>query len=392
MGQSTSHINNHSSLHPILTFFSQLLLDISENMSPETELPDSATDHVETPPAKKAKYRNPGIPKDDTKAIRERQEAAIAQIHPDTKNHPVLYRGVIQQIERNNLRKGWANTQLYSTFQQWSRVSTLSARPELEWLLAVLAVHASFEPMNLKFMEDVKRRGLREWAEKQLKKQDPLSSTPIPAEPKTPQQAPRIKTEPGSVSQRLQETPGGARPGQGISNGFPSIETGIGGTLKRTAPVHPAQPANKRANIHVDQAYVTDEINRLTELHASQRRTVLRDQETQTDSEIPLQTILASMQEAMGAMKEQSEGLKEQVRLLQEHNMSLLEHDRALADVSGRVRCVNQLRHASNIHHQQIQPQVAEIVPLQPMNRQPPTYYYESPRESSNSGQIFRFG
>ncbi|KAF5571900.1 hypothetical protein FPHYL_43 [Fusarium phyllophilum] len=359
-------------------------------MSPRSEsATEDATDHLETPPSKKARSKKPGIPKDDTKAIRERQEAAIAQILPDTRNHPVLYRGVVQHIERNNLRNGWAKTQLNSTFQHWIKVSPLTARPELEWLLAALAVHASFEPLTLRFLDEVKKRGLKEWAEKQLKKQDPLSSTPIPVEPKTPQQAPHIKTEPGIDSRRQQVTPGGARPGQGNSTVLPSIETGISGTPKRTAPAHPAQPANKRANMQVDQAYVTAEINRLAELHASQRRTVLRDQGTQTDSEIPLQTILASMQEAMGAMKEQSEGLKEQIRLLQEHNMSLLEHDRALADVSGRVRGVSHLRHASNIHHHQIQPQAAEIVALQPVTRQPPTYYYESPRESSNA---FRFG
>ncbi|KAF5988621.1 hypothetical protein FCOIX_379 [Fusarium coicis] len=359
-------------------------------MSPGSEsVTEDATDHVETPPAKRAKSKKTRISKDDTDAIRERQEAAIARILPDTINHPALYRGVVRQIERNNLRYGWARTQLNSTFQHWIKVSSWTARPELEWLLAALAVHASFEPLSLKFMDEVKKRGLKEWAEKQLKKKDPFSSTPVPAEPTTPQQAPQIKTEPGIESRRLQTTPGGARPGQGNSTVLPSIETGTGGTLKRTASIHPAQPANKRANTHVDQAYVTAEINRLAELHASQRQTVLRDQGTQTDNETPVQAILASMQEAMGAMKEQSEGLKEQVRLLQEHNMSLLEHDRALADVSGRVRGVSQLRHTSNIVHHQIQPQAAEIVALQSVSRQPPTYYYESPRDSSNT---FRFG
>ncbi|KAI1037921.1 hypothetical protein LB505_001548 [Fusarium chuoi] len=359
-------------------------------MSPRSEsVTEDATDHFETPPSKKARIRNPGISKDDTKAIRERQEAAIAQIHPDTKNHPVLYKGVVQHIERNNLRNGWAKTQLNGTFQHWSRVSTLTARPDLQWLLAALAVHASFEPLNLKFMDEVKKRGLKEWVEKQLKKQDPLSSTPTPAEPTTPQQAPRIKTEPGIDSRRLQATPGGARPGQGNNTVLPSIETGTGGTLKRAAPIHPAQPANKRASVFTNQTFSPAGASGYAGPPVAPQRIVLRDQGTQTDNDVPLQTILASMQEAMGAMKEQSKGLKEQVRLLQEHNMSLLEHDRALADVSGRVRSVNHLRHANNIHHHQIQPQAAEIVALQPVNRQPPTYYYESPRESGNA---FRFG
>ncbi|KAF5553562.1 hypothetical protein FNAPI_6723 [Fusarium napiforme] len=359
-------------------------------MSPGSEsVTEDATDHAETPPAKRAKPKKPGISKDDTNAIRERQEAAIARILPDTRNHPVLYKGVVQQIERNNLRYGWAKTQLNSTFQHWTKVSPWTARPELEWLLAALAVHASFEPLSHKFMDEVKKRGLKEWAEKQLKKKDPLSSTPAPAEPTTPQQAPQIKTEPGIESRRLQTTPGGARPAQGNSTVLPSIETGTGGTLKRTVPEHPAQPAKKRASLFTNQAFSPAGVSGYAGTSVAPQRIVLRDTGTQTDNETPVQAILASMQEAMGAMKEQAEGLKEQVRLLQEHNMSLLEHDRALADVSGRVRGVSQLRHTSNIVHHQIQPQAAEIVALQSVSRQPPTYYYESPRDSSNT---FRFG
>ncbi|KAF9771693.1 hypothetical protein IL306_010665 [Fusarium sp. DS 682] len=364
--------------------------------SPETEsVADNSID-VNTAPAqtKRTKSKKQEIAKNDTGAIRARWDAAIACILPGAKKHRKLYKGVIQRIENTNLRKRWIDTQLYMTFQKWVSVSPTDARPDLEWFLAVLAVHDSFDATKPKFMDDVNKRGLKEWAVKQLKKQNPLSSTPVPAEPKTPQQASRVKTEPGINAQGLQATPVGARPGQGNNSVRPSVEINFGGPLlgmKRPAPEHPAQPVNKRANTQVVEANDTADVNRHAGLVTLQQRIVLRDQGTQTDSEISIQRVLGSMQAAMGAMKEQAEGLKEQIRQLREHNMSLLEHDRALGEVSGRVRGVSQLRHVSNIHQQQMHPQAAEIVPLQPMNRQAPTYFYESPREPSNSGQIFRF-
>jgi hypothetical protein len=360
-------------------------------MSPGSEsVTEDATDHVETPPAKRAKSKKTGISKDDTNAIRERQEAAIARILPDTIHHPALYRGVVHQIERNNLRYGWARTQLNSTFQHWIKVSSWTARPELEWLLAALAVHASFEPLSLKFMEEVKKRGLKEWAEKQLKKKDPFSSTPVPAEPTTPQQAPQVKTEPGIESRRLQMTPGGARPGQGNSTVLPSIETGTGGTLKRTASIHPAQPANKRANTHVDHAYVTAEINRLAELHASQRRNILRDQGTQTDDNISLGNIVEPMLKATEAMTGSKEKLDRHTLALQEHNRVMEEHNRLLSQLLARVPGT-QIRPVDNMPRHQFQPQVQEIVSLQHVNHQPRTYFYHPGRESGNSGQMFTF-
>ncbi|KAG5797577.1 hypothetical protein H9Q69_003371 [Fusarium xylarioides] len=360
-------------------------------MSPRSEsVTEDATDHVETPPSKKAKSKKPGIPKDDTKAIRERQEAAIAQILPDTRNHPVLYRGVVQHIERNNLRNGWAKTQLNSTFQHWIKVSPLTARPELEWLLAALAVHASFEPLTLRFLDEVKKRGLEEWAEKQLKKQDPLSSTPVPVEPKTPQQAPHIKTEPGIDSRRLQATPGGARPGQGNSTVLPSIETGIGGTMKRTAPVHPAQPANKRASVFTNQAFSLAGVGGYAGPPVAPQRIVLRDTGTQTDDNISLGNVIEPMLKATEAMTGSKEKLDQHTLALQEHNRVMEEHNRLLSQLLARVPGA-QIRPVDNMPRHQFQPQAQEIVSLQQVNHQPRTYFYHPGRESGNSGQMFTF-
>ncbi|KAI1025576.1 hypothetical protein LB503_006693 [Fusarium chuoi] len=360
-------------------------------MSPRSEsVTEDATDHVETPPSKKARIRNPGISKDDTKAIRERQEAAIAQIHPDTKNHPVLYKGVVQHIERNNLRNGWAKTQLNGTFQHWSRVSTLTARPDLEWLLAALAVHASFEPLNLKFMDEVKKRGLKEWVEKQLKNQDPLSSTPTPAEPTTPQQAPQIKTEPGIDSRRLQATPGGARAGQGNNTVLPSIETGTGGTLKRAAPVHPAQPANKRASVLTNQAFSPAGVSSYAGPPVAPQRIVLRDQGTQTDDNVSWGNVVEPMLKATDAMTGSKEKLDGHTLALQEHNRVMEEHNRLLSQLLARVPGA-QIRPVDNMPRHQFQPQAQEIVPLQQVNHQPRTYFYHPGRDSGNSGQMFTF-
>ncbi|KAF5687316.1 hypothetical protein FDENT_5338 [Fusarium denticulatum] len=360
-------------------------------MSPGSEsVTEDATDHVETPPAKRAKSRKPGISKDDTKAIRERQEAAIARILPDTANHPALYRGVVQQIERNNLRNGWAKTQLNGTFQHWIKVSPWTARPELEWLLAALAVHASFKPLNLKFMDEVKKRGLKEWAEKQLKKEDPLSSAPVPAEPTTPQQAPQVKTEPGIESRRLQTTPGGARSVQGNSTILPSIETGIGGTLKRTAPVHPAQPANKRASLFTNQAFSPAGVSGYAGPSVAPQRIVLRDTGTQTEDNISLGNVVEPMLKATEAMTGSKEKLDQHTLALQEHNRVMEEHNRLLSQLLARVPGT-QIRPVDNMPRHQFQPQAQEIVSLQHVNHQPRTYFYHPGRESGNSGQMFTF-
>ncbi|KAF4335049.1 hypothetical protein FBEOM_11092 [Fusarium beomiforme] len=365
--------------------------------SPGTEpVGDSSTDHVDAPPAqaKKARSKKQVIAKDDTDGIRAKWDATIECILPAVKKHPALYRGVVQRIENANLRNKWADTPVYSAFQKWASASPRDARPDLEWFLAVLAVHSSFEGTHPKFMDEVNRRGLKEWAEKQLKKQNPQSSTPLSSEPETPQQEPRVKGEPGIDTQRLQMTPVVLRPGQVNNNIRSSVETDFGGPLlgmKRPAPEEPPQSANKRTNFQVVPAYDHADVDRHAGLLGIQRRIVLRDEGTQTDDTIALQGAVEPMLKATAAMKEQAEGLKEQIRQLQEHNMSLLEHDRALAEVSGRVRGVSQLRHVSNIHQQQIQPQATELIPLQPVNRHPPTYYFESPREPSSGGQIFRF-
>ncbi|KAF5988055.1 hypothetical protein FBULB1_1696 [Fusarium bulbicola] len=384
--------NKLTLLHPGLTSYSHVsLTTLTTTMSPRSEsVTEDTTDHVETPPSKKARVKKPGISKNDTKAIRERQEAAIAQILPDTKNHPVLYRGVVQQIERNNLRNGWVKTQFNSTFQHWNKVSPSTARPDLEWLLTALAVHASFEPLNLKFVDEVKKRGLKEWAGKQLKKKDPLSSSPVPAEPKTPQQAPQIKTEPGIDSRRLQTTPGGARPGQGNSTVLPSIETGTGGTLKRTAPVHPAQPANKRASVFTNQAFFPAGVSSYAGSPVAPQRIVLRDTGTQTEDNISLGNVVEPMLKATEAMTGGKEKLDEHTLALKEHNRVLEEQNRLLSQLLARVPGA-QVRPVNSMSHHQFQPQAQEMVPLQQVNHQPRTYFYHPGRESGNSGQIFRF-
>ncbi|KAH7264888.1 uncharacterized protein BKA55DRAFT_685371 [Fusarium redolens] len=349
-------------------------------MSSETESADNTTDKVEAPPARKAKSSKPMISRDDVEAIRERWDAAIARIHPDAKKHPALYRRVVELIEKSNLRRGWSDTQFYKNFVAWCRVSGPDAQPDPEIFLATLAVHESFGNNNVKFIEEVRKRGLKQWVEHQLRKHLPFVSTPISAEPETP----RVKVEPGASSQGTDRRQVDAAYRNNIIR--PSVEGDFGGPIravKRPAPEHPAQPANKRASVQVDQALLTAEVHRLAELQASQQRIVLRDAGTQTDNDISLERISEPMLKAAEAMRENNEKQDEQIRTLMEHN-------RLLADLLGRFQA-SQLRPADSMPRQHFQAQPQEIVPLQSVNHQPPAYYYERPRMTSNSGQIFRF-
>ncbi|CCT69887.1 uncharacterized protein FFUJ_05808 [Fusarium fujikuroi IMI 58289] len=307
-------------------------------MSSETEGADNGTGKVDTAPARKPRPSKPLIPKDDVEAIQKRHDEAIACIHPDTKKHPSMYQRVVELIKKCNVRRGWADTQFYKDFTAWCRVSGLDAKPDHEVLLATLAVHESLGGNNFKFAQEIRNRGLEQWLEQELKKHRPFVSTPTPAEPETPP----IKTEPGTRSQ-------GPERGQADSS-------------RRNN----SQPANKRASAQEDQ-----------------QRIVLRDAGTQTDNDISMGRISEPMLEATKAMKENNEKQDEQIRTLMEHN-------RLLADLLERVQA-SQLRAAESIPRQHYQGQPQEIIPLQAVNHQPPTYYYERSRVSGNSGQIFRF-
>ncbi|RBA19366.1 hypothetical protein FPRO05_09469 [Fusarium proliferatum] len=349
-------------------------------MSSETEGADNGTGKVDTAPARKPRPSKPLIPKDDVEAIQKRHDEAIACIHPDTKKHPSMYQRVVELIKKCNVRRGWADTQFYKDFTAWCRVSGLDAKPDHEILLATLAVHESLGSNNFNFAQEIRNRGLEQWLEQELKKHRPFVTTPTPAEPETP----RIKTEPGTRSQGPER--GQADSSRRNNSILPSVETNSGGpflAMKRTAPDHPGQPANKRASAQVDQASFTAKVHRLAELQASQQRIVLRDAGTQTDSDISLERISEPMLEATKAMKANNEKQDEQIRTLMEHN-------RLLADFLGRVQA-SQLRPAESIPRQYYQGQPQEIIPLQAVNHQPPTYYYERSRVSGNSGQIFRF-
>ncbi|KAF4418439.1 hypothetical protein FACUT_11834 [Fusarium acutatum] len=349
-------------------------------MSSETESADNRTGKVGTTPARKPKPSKTFIPKDDVEAIEERYNDAIACIHPDAEKHPSMYQRVVDLIKKCNVRRTWGDTQFCKDFTAWCRVSGLDARPDPEVLLATLAVHESLGHNNFKFAHEVRNRGLEQWLEQELRKDQPFVSTPTPVEPETS----RIKTEPGTRSQGPER--GQADPSRRNNIILPSIESNSGGpirAMKRTASDHPGQHANKRASAQVDQASFTAKVHRLAELQVSQQRIVLRDAETQTDNDISLDRISEPMLKAVEAMKENNEKQGQQIRTLMEHN-------RLLADLLGRVQA-SQLRPVESMPRQHYQGQPQEIVPLQTVNHPPPTYYYERSRVSSNSGQIFRF-
>ncbi|KAF4450080.1 hypothetical protein F53441_6724 [Fusarium austroafricanum] len=360
-------------------------------MSPEREPTDSVPNQGDTPPVKKSAKHF--IDKNDTAGIRKRLDEAIACILPAVKDHPALYKSVVDQIENSSFRRSWADSVFYKSFHAWCVAAGQDARPHHVFFLAALAVYSSFKNPKSKFSEEVVRRGLREWVDKELDRPHPFSSTTVPTRSKSPQQASRVKIEPGTSRQGLvkansAQVKSQVRDGkvqQSIESDLGSVTTGT----KRHAPEHEDKPAIKRANV-VDETFLAARINRLVELQAPQRRVVLKDEGTQTDSDVSLQAVLGPMQAAMEAMKEQADGLKEQIRQLQDHNMILQDHDRALADISGRVR-IHQMRPANNIHRQQYQPQAQELVPLAPVNRQPPAYYCDTGRDMGSGGQIFQW-
>jgi hypothetical protein len=362
-------------------------------MSPEADSAESSPEQAEAPPKKKPS-RKVLIDKDDRDAIRAKQNSAIACILPLVKEHPDLYHRVVDQIKKTNLRSAWSSSAFYKDFMAWCRVSaqTKNARPDLDFFLAVLAVHDSLGMGTSKMNDEIRRLGLRVWAEEQLNARCPFPSIEEQSPPEAPQVAHRVKVEQRESTMLPQFGFEDGNNGIRQSIEFDSSYQHSTG-LKRPSLEHPAELTNKRMKIPIDPALAATDLSRLGVYGASQQRIVLHHTSTQTEGDATLPQALGPILEVMKKMESRTEALEEREKDFAEHIRALQDHTRVLSEVLERTRGIDQLRLVSNnnAHHQQSQPQFHEIIPAQPASRQATAYYLGTNCDPNNNGSILRF-
>lgn len=360
-------------------------------MSPEADSAESSSEQPEAP-AKKKPYSKVLIDKNDRDAIRAKQNSAIACILPIVKEHPDLYHQVVDQIKKTNLRIAWSSSAFYKDFMAWCRVSarTRNARPDLGFFLAVLAVHDSFKLGTSKVNEEIRRLGLRVWAEEQLNVRHPFPSIEEQSPSEAPQVAPRVKVEQRESTMMPQ-----FRSEDGNNDILQSIEFDSGYQhttgLKRPSLEHPAELTNKRMKIPIDPALAATDHSRLGVYGASQQRIVLHHASTQTEGDATLSQALGPILEFMKEIKSQLETLDERTKYLAEQVRAVQDHRRVLREMPERTRDIDQITLVSNnnAYHQQSQPQFHPMIPVQPDPRQATAFIVRTDCDTNNNNGAF---
>ncbi|KAM0351940.1 hypothetical protein ACHAPU_002456 [Fusarium lateritium] len=352
--------------------------------SPETEQVASLVKKAVTSSKRKPDSRV-RIAKDDHEGIRMRQDNAISRILPDAKNNPELYRKVVDQIRAANLRATWTRSSLSKDFMSWRRASgdDQNARPDLAFLLTVLAVLDSEDPANLKTNTEINGLGLRLWAAEQLKPQCPVPSAAEQPSSGTLQEAPQVKIE-------QMESMALSHPQLGDDNSIirQSIESDPSrihaAGLKRPSLESSSEPMNKRSKILAGPAFSA------AVFEPQPRTIVLRDGSTQTD--IIDQTLAtASVLEVMEKVESRMESFEGRFQDFVEHSRTLQDHNRILVEALERTREGNHPRPFNAGNQRQFQQQAHEIIPIQSISRQPRAYYMPNGGGSDNNDSIFMF-
>ncbi|KAF4968829.1 hypothetical protein FSARC_3858 [Fusarium sarcochroum] len=414
-------------------------------MSPEAEATNNATNQTDDPPTNPPKVID-SLPIETPEEDSARKDRAISHIIPAAKNHPEVYQYVVSQINNASLRRNWATTLFNKDFMAWCRTSNADARPDLKFLVAALAVYDSFGTTTSRFGGVVMERGLRDWAIQQLEKRHLSSSTAESASPETPKEAPKkvpkVKMEEGARGEGLvNAVPPQVRVGnvdgrirQSIEFDFNDpiaaqtyfepplavVPPAVAGSLKRQAPSHSTEQARKKIKPEVDhEAIFAAEIKRLAAVEAIPQRIVLRDAGTQTDSDMSAQWAISLVSRITSEpLLKATDAMMLRTEALEEHTYAIENHTQALAELPAKIREAIQntvqntiqntihnpvhrpvgdvIRHGDNTYRQQLQiqsqPSSHEIVPIQPIQRQPTAFFYEPAPREPNNGTIYRYG
>jgi hypothetical protein len=387
---------NHKHIDPTLTSSTEVLhSDTNMTTSPETDPVESSAEQAEAPPKKKS-YRKVPIHKDGRDSIQAKQSNAIACILPLVKEHPDLYNQVVGRIKNTNLRVAWSSSSFYKDFMAWCRVSaqTRNARPDLEFFLAVLAVHDSLGLGTSKMNEEIGRLGLRTWAEEQLKARHLLPSIEEQSPSEAPQATSRVKVEQREDTMlpqfRFEDGNNSIRRSTEFDSSYQHTTS-----LKRSSLEHPAELTNKRMKIPIDPALAAANFSRLGVYRTSHQRIVLHHASMQTESDDTISQALGPILEMMKKIESRMKTFEERTKNFAEHIQALQDHNRVLGEMIERARDNHLLRHVNNnnnsVHQQQPHPQIHEIIPVQPASRQPTAYFLGTNREPNNNGSIFTF-
>lgn len=262
---------------------------------------NNAGEQASSSPKKKSKAT---IAKPDDEAIEERRNAAISWIPDDTRKHPQLYKNVVAHIKKISTQRRFTETSLYKAFMGWSDLAKANDRPKLDYMIAALAVHDSYEGRQRQFQLEIDSRGLREWVDKKLEVPAQTATPSKPTAPEVQQKIPEVKTEPGTQNAN-------------INTIRQSIEDDRG--VKRPAPSQSIEPVNKRANIGTSQALETPKAT-APMLQLPQQRIVFREAGTQTDQALAIDEASRDIRMATAAMNEQTRAMREQFEVMRDNN------------------------------------------------------------------------
>ncbi|KAM5346393.1 hypothetical protein ACJ41O_009398 [Fusarium nematophilum] len=268
-------------------------------------------------PAGTAKATRPRrVPHNAYETIRKQEQRAVGCISFKEEDHPELYKDVVKQLKDSGIGRHLhlSDSHLCKSFLGWVQASDDDSRPNLRFFLAALAAHDCLATIdNTTFNKAVHRRGLREWAMKQLANaRSCTKSTTQTTATSTTTTSPRegikkaLKVEevdgPGldvatrsAVLWRINEQDNNHHSiRQSIETGFHDARTTGSRFEPRGSPFEtfskrraddqlPPEHSHKRVKTDMDhEAFAA----RIEMLEAQNRKVTLRDTGTQTDSDM----------------------------------------------------------------------------------------------------------
>lgn len=247
-------------------------------------------------------------------AIRREERRMIRCILPQAKNNPELYQRVADHIKAAKISqpKRWRETSIIKNFMGWLAMTEEGARPDLERLVAVLAIFECYSGnAPSKFRTELVERGLRKWAIRQLERGPASTEQVSPEAPQARPKEPKVKQETILPSiETDQITP----------YAYSTARQG----LKRQAEDHPTEHLEKRMVPISEHKALVAKVTKLEEALATcQRRMSFRDFGTQTSTPPTKVTMKlpSSVTEQLG-----------------KHNRALAEQGRALVGLTHTIR------------------------------------------------------
>ncbi|KAF7552448.1 hypothetical protein G7Z17_g4320 [Cylindrodendrum hubeiense] len=229
--------------------------------------------------------------------IRAKEAEAVRCILPEAKNDPDLYQRVVNKLHETGVGEchNWSDYRFSRWFYSWVSMQDKDERPPLEYLLTLLAAHQCLSHRhNDQFNQEVRRRGLIQWATEKLKPPQTESEMSSPGVVK------KEKRNGNSSPDSLGRTPVASRSQKSRETVLPSIEQHSKRPDQQSATVRSFQASPRAPLFHQDPShkrkatphFEREDGARGTKIYkphyvAHQAKVSTRDAATQTDDYTP---------------------------------------------------------------------------------------------------------